>query len=345
MAAIACSVVTSYDGFTGGQPQKPARCLGLRPDPPSGPDGDNGKRYFGALSYLNFLPEPDKNGVTGIDLDGLCTCPEKRPCTNAQNPQDPQCDEPKNASSVDNAAGKALANIFDNAVTDDPPGYGVGVKLYGWNGGTEDANVQVELYNVVNVTGADGSPATKDNGPYQITVSSDSVVDPKSNLNAQVHSKDAYVTGGKLVALFDNFNLRVKAKNPARGADFEAVVDAPLRNLYLFGAIDTKATGGLRMPDAFLAGRMMQGEVFTAISHYGLCQNFPGFDASTGIAATFCGALDMPSGLPNEPSRCEALSVAIKIHVQPGTQVQTTLPPLSTTTPCGQEPAFSCFGN
>src|SRR4051812_3509522 len=166
-AALACSVVTTYDGFTGA-----TSCGGQIPARPTGAGGDDGKKYFGALSYLSFFPDTP-NAITGYDLDGRCTChPDKGSCKGPLGNGKP-CDP--EGSGVDNEGGKVLSQIFQGADAGAPPGYGVAVRVSNYNGGPDDSEVLVELYNVVKVTGADGTDPTATNGPYQVTVADDKV--------------------------------------------------------------------------------------------------------------------------------------------------------------------------
>src|SRR5687767_1679992 len=97
-AGLACSLVTTYDGFTppGGAPvcgrRIPARPLNA----PPGGTGD----LYGAASYLHFLDRPDAAPL-GFDLDGLCTCPDRAACRSTKAAREGPCDPP--GTGIDNA--------------------------------------------------------------------------------------------------------------------------------------------------------------------------------------------------------------------------------------------------
>ncbi len=328
--ANACSLVTSYDGFGGATP-----CGGRIPAKPSGPSGGNeGTAYVGALSFIDFIGS-DAGKPYGWDLDGLCTCPDKAACRNPLGANKP-CDFPS-GTAIDNQAGLLLGKLFQGADQSGPLDYGMGIRLTRYNGGADDSDVEVELYNVVHAYNAiDGGAPIGDGKDFIVVDGTTIAVD--ATLGSGYVSTEAYVVGRRLVSSFESFKLRLRTPSPSGGT---AIVDAPLTAPLFIATIDVNPAGGLHSTDAQLVGRMNVTDVFEAVSHYGICQDAATFQSTHDF---ICNNVDLPTK-PIDNGRdiaCDAISIAIGMRVAPCRLAPETGTPLTLTSKCGQEPPVSC---
>ena len=316
-----CSIVTSYDGFYG----IATSCGNRIPDRPSPGTGGAGGALVGISTAINFL-SPDDAAPYGFDLDNLCSCPEKLGCVNAHATES-QCDL---GNGVDNAAGKALNQLFPVGADGrlqaslDAGEFGMGVRVIGWDGSSNDADVQVSLYNVADLA----------NGTFD--VDDDSLLNP-ADLGSKYVDTSAYVTNGVLVASFD-FDLRLIV--PGADAAAPSTVRIPLTSAHLVGKIERSGASGLRIGNAQLIGRIPTTRIFTEISALGLCANQAGFDS---IKSSVCATLDVPTNPAQDGTNvnCDALSFAMGIVIGPAT-LGGHKPVASTPNPCGTQPAVSC---
>jgi hypothetical protein len=332
-AGIACSLVTSYDGFTPGDgpppcgKRVPARPVNASP----GGQGD----LYGVASVLRFTDDPDASTL-GFDLDGVCTCPGAGSCRSMKNGKQGPCDPP--GTGVDNAGGAVITLLYAGSDTMafglqaniDNGIHGVVLKVSGWNGQPDDPDVMVSLYNVA---GVDGGKLAYD-GRDEVYAADESIL--AEPLGSRYYDPRAYVTGGVLVADID-FSLRLVILQPAADAAQEVMV--PLHTARLVGRLKKVSDTGVEMLDAQLVGRLPQGDVFAQLGKLGICQGTAEYD---GLKNNLCTALDIASNATNDgkDTACDALSFAVGLVVKPA-RLTGHVPTAPTTPPC-PAPTDSC---
>lgn len=325
LAIAACSLVVSYDGFH----EDKVVCGKRVPARPGSGSGGNGGELVGAMSELRFL---SADGATplGYDLDNLCTCPDKRACSNP-SATDQQCDTAN--TGIDNAAGKILNLLFppeaDGRIQESLRNgrFGIVLRVQDWNGTSDDADVKVSIYNVAGIQSS------------AFLVDDASLLNPV-DLGAKVFDTSAYVAGGQLVATFD-FDFRLEVPNGLDAATAPtSIVTIPLSSSKLVGRISKNGDKGLVLTNAQLVGRVTVTRIFEQLGVFGFCQKDQGF---SGIKTQACAALDLPSSpaLDGKGSTCDALSIALGATFVPvviGGHGPVTAP----TNPCGVEAPVTC---
>jgi hypothetical protein len=336
--AAGCSVVTSYDGYT---PDGPP-CGKRFPDPPAASAGKTGPERLGMLTFLQFLDQPNTERL-GYDLDNLCTCPDvdARPCRNPNAGGDLQCDFEN--TGIDNAAGSILSVLFPPEANDriqDTLRHGKNglvVRVREWDGTADDASVNVAIFNVVGLKGdEDGAHPAKFDGNDELVVDEQSLLNVP-DLGPKYFSASAYVTKGKLVAALPEYDFRIEVSTPL-GTN---VVAIPLRQAHLVGTIQKVGTGGVRILDGQLVGRLPVEDIFRQISGIGLCRADPPF---ADIKKRTCAALDLPLTTTTGRSTkltCNALSFAIGTKIEPAKIAGSLAVPI-TPSRCGEEPPERC---
>jgi len=334
-AGIACSLVTSYDGFTpaDGPPacgkHAPARPTNAAP----GGQGD----LYGVASVLRFTDQADASTL-GYDLDGLCTCPGAGSCRSKKDGKQGPCDPP--GTGVDNAAGAIVTLLYAGTDTSafglqqniDTGVHGVAIKISGWNGLPDDPDVVVSLYNVGGVDG--GRLAYLGND--EIYAAEESIL--AEPLGSRYYDPRAYVSGGVLVSEID-FSLRLVITPPSADASQEVI--APLHTAKLVGRLKKVGNTGFEMLDAQLVGRLPEGDVFEQLGKLGICQGTSAYD---GVKENLCNALDINTNATNDgkDTPCDALSFAVGLVVKPAKLTgHVATPP--TTPPCAAGPKDSCL--
>lgn len=334
--AAGCSLVTSYDGFSGAT----APTCGKRvPDrPATSANGKNGGDLIGALTLVRFLDPPDASPL-GFDLDKLCTCPDKRACNNPKA-ADQQCDVPN--LGIDNAAGSILNLLFPpqaDAQLQESLRHGrngIVVRVQGWDGSPDDADVSVAVFNVVGLKGdEDGGAPAKFEGNDEFIVDDDSLLNVMT-FGPRYFDTSAYVTKGVLVASLD-YDFRIEVPN---ALDASSVVFIPLRSARLVGKIEKVGTSGLALTNAQFVGRLPVESIFAQVSGIGLCRDAGIF---TQIKASTCAALDLPLKPVSDGKNvgCDALSFAIGVRVAAARIGGHAAKP-GAPSPCGEEPVERC---
>ncbi|MDB4941980.1 MAG: hypothetical protein JWP97_1514 [Labilithrix sp.] len=293
LATGACSLFVSYDGF-----HEDKACGKRVPARPSGGPVTAGGELVGAMSELRFLAAAG-GAPLGYDLDGLCTCPEKRACTNVAA-TDQQCDVP--STGIDNAGGKILGLLFppdaDGRVQSalDTGQFGLVLRVQDWDGKPDDADVKVSAYNVAGIQ----------DGAFLVD---DASLLTSQDLGARVFDTSAYVAGGLLVATFD-LDLRLVVPTGAEAAQPTTIVTIPLSASKLVGRIAKVGDKGLVLTGAQLVGRITAPRIFEQLGALGICQ---GSAAFPGLKQQTCAALDVPAlpTLDGKGAACDALSFAV----------------------------------
>lgn len=311
--AAGCSLVTSYDGFAPAADSCPAKRV---PATPTNRASGSGDERFGAMSAMHFLSAEGASPL-GYDLDNRCTCPAKRACTNAKATDD-QCDVAN--VGIDNAAGELLDLLF-------PPQAdgllqqalmlglnGLLVRIQGWDGSADDADVAVSLYNVVGVKGVEGGAGARFDGNDEFIVDDRSLLAgsyPGSNYT----DTSAFVAKGILVASFD-FDFRLAVPNIQDAAVPPGVAEIPFTSAHLVGKIEKVGTAGIRMVDAQMVGRLPVDRIFAQLPHVGLCSDGGQF---AQVKAKTCSVLDLPANPASDGKNiaCDALSFAMGASISP----------------------------
>jgi hypothetical protein len=339
-AAVGCSLVLTFPDYVG------EACQARRwPDKPAASTTGGNTELVGVVrtfSFISSAPKPGRPPALGLDLDGLCTCPEPAACRPPPG-RDAPCDV--SGTGIDNAAGKLLGALFpSNPVPQDEDAInsldvtkgGLLIRLQGYNGRPDDADVTVSLYNVVGLVGDDGGASPRFDGNDAFAVDQQQLL-AAGSLGSRFNDTAAYVKDNVLVATLD-VDLRFvlpESMGPAAGM----VAYMPLKSARLVGRIEA-AGSGLRMRGAQIAGRMPIPRILEEISRLGLC---PGSPAYANAKTAACNSVDLPqdSRRDGTSAACDALSIAVGLEVVPGKlggSVDAGTPP----SPCGDLPPDSC---
>lgn len=336
-----CSVVTSYDGFTADGTTCGKRFPARPAAPTSGSAGD--KELVGVASDVELIDD-GAGGPLGYDLDGLCTCPTDLGACRTKTGRGEPCDQ---AKGIDNATGVMLRVLVasddsrNKAFTDNfrSGRHGLAVRVQGYNGGRDDPDVAVGLYNVVGVNGdADGGAQARFDGTDQIIVASDSTANP-DNLAPQYVSVSGYVSGYTLVAPFAEFPFRLEIP-PMTGVGPPSVTYIKLKAATFIGKLQKSAIdGGLAMTDTQLVGRLRVLDILEQLQAIHICRD-GGFDQAKAQA---CAALDLPlnAKLDGKDVPCDALSFALGVRIKPA-KITGFAPARTQPNPCGTEPIGTC---
>jgi hypothetical protein len=292
-AAVACTVEYAQDpvappvtnSVDAGPPdvaptaEAGPRCeSALPPPPPATEDGDPVSDNVVTLVARSIRATPDDAGVQGYDLDGVCTCPGPESCQRRELSVDTvvfdRCDAP---GGRDNAAAKMiLSNAFLGDIFDEG-GKGLGtvggdtfvVELGDYNGGQNDKQVTLALAATNGFrgdadAGADGGPRydgtdtwdvldrSLDQGSTLVDAGACAAISRGACVSKSI-TKDAYVTGGVLVARFDG-------TLPWPFGGF-AGTELDVRRGYLVANLVRSSVDGLRLEKAVLTGRITETDV------------------------------------------------------------------------------------
>lgn len=326
-AAVACSVLTSFDGIAPHPPLGPdadtdanvadgpaatdAGCaLSRWPPPPTlaDPQVDVGE-LTSALTRLHVLDAVAAGTQEGFDLDGLCTCPDRAACV-GNKPGEP-CDLADGG--VDNA-GEGLFRLFQSqGVALDDTGlrtgivegqYGIVIQLSGYDGEADDPDVAVRIFNAAGVNGDGGRP--REDGSDEWTVDSESLLDVGKGLPAYFSTR-AYVSGGTLVA--EVARLVVRARLPT-GKNAWSLLQIEITNARVVAHIGARSGSGVALESGHIAGRMSLSSVLAQGMRSGVCRDSGVYDA---LKPVVCAARDLPLD-PSKDGRdtpCDALSIGI----------------------------------
>ncbi|WP_394842682.1 hypothetical protein LZC95_37120 [Pendulispora brunnea] len=309
MAVVAgCSVMTSFDGYTASD----VSCDPLRwPSRPN--DGSGGTRtLFGATRQI-LLADPDAGTDPGLDLDGLCTCPQAGSCVPPTGAK-AGCDN--GSRGVDNNGGALFGALFSNVQGLQQEivhgQHGIVVRVDRYNGQANDPDVIASIYNVVGVDGkTDGGASAKFDGTDSFIVDSDSVISD-GELQSKYFDEQAYVANNVLVATIPSFRLRLMIP-PSDRSNAEEVIEE-IKGVQLVGRIEPEGAG-LRIQRAVLAGRIPLATMFLHAGSGSVCSDAGVFDF---IKPRVCGALDLPADpQANRGTTCNALSFALLLDVAP----------------------------
>jgi hypothetical protein len=332
LAAVAgCSVVTSYEGFTG---TSTATCGDRVPSntaKPAGTPTDKGP-LVGAAQTFRFLDDvgavPPK---LGLDLDENCVTTACEP--KAGNPR---------ALGPDNVLGAFISQLQqqqDLSILALKHGtIGLVVEVSGWNGTDNDDAIAVSVFNVAGVNGAADGGAQSANDGNDVYIARDTDLLSSPVLKPLFTSSQAYVTKKRLAARFAQVRVRVIAPTAAGIVAIElAMVDAAL-----VGTLSL-AKGGIEMPDAQLVGRVRDIDILRNLSQLGLCSNSGQYSA---IKSQICGVIDLTDSRNTDGKRrpCTSGSIAIGLAVAPAKLATATAPAPVGPYQCASDPPDNCGG-
>jgi hypothetical protein len=343
-----CSLITSYDNYTGGEPQgtdatvdaappspEETLCSPNIPAQPSVSDpllnSISSTTFYGVVKDLRFFAE-DGGCPLGKNLDNLYTClNDGGPACTSQYTTVKACDGP---GGVDNAAAPLLVNVPKDKVdllsqlSVDLPmqrtGFLLSINGYGGSADLNDPDVAVALYPDVGVA-VDGG------------IDAGTLVDESSISHGMpvYQAGSAWVTNGVLVANF--FSQSDTKKVPVHFHVFinndptmPSSVVIPLSYATLIGIpVLDPTTGQMTMNDAQLVGRLEVPDLVTSLTALYGCIN----ESSAGLVCTFPDLTSMPR-IDGTGSTCDAISVGFGFDLT-GTSFAGVAPAVPTTDFCG----------
>lgn len=312
------------------------RELGV-PPPPTDASAGEGVAIFGALRLLDFGISTSGASAAppGYNLDRACTSdPATSSCTTNLLPSTFELHaKDKSASGLDNAGFSLIDYIsrFSDVLSAEGINagiaegrYGAVVRIDGWNGELEDAEVTVEIFPAV---GFEPKPEAEE-GP---TFGPDDewLLDSRFRVGgvldaSTIRSDVAYVTRGKLVARFSAVTL------PIFIPDDPKPFDVKLSDAIVTAEITTRGTTGdggaaYALTDGVISGRWKSADFLDQVrSIYlldsnGLEDTFLCEPAASliygAVKTSICEARDIRSDSKDDGSLpCDAVSAAARIE-------------------------------
>jgi len=331
------------------------------PGRPSSEDetGQDLKLLF-AMDWLALGPRPQDTAITeddmSFDLDGLATCPGQPSClAPTGSPPEYACDGP---GGRDNGLYRLLKRV--GADTQLPPGgpkFLIGIE--GYNGGLNDRQVTVRMYNSTGAQAAlaDGGGGDPDGGPVtpkfdgtdywridqaqlqntpQLGTQCSQPGDPCSTA---FKDTAAYVTNGQLVSVFDI---------PVLFSEYGPKAQFDLRAAVLIARVQQRDGGGWSLDDGQLVGRASAESV---VRVFGVSNDtfspgklFCQVPADFGtIRKLMCDALEIAADRTKDgkPETCTGMSVDFLFHAKPARLGTVTAAPLGID-PCPEGTVYTC---
>lgn len=370
--ASACSLLNPLDDYAGGDAASPlgdgtapgdpdatrlddggaggdAACV-----PRKAPERPDGAATGGNLTIVNALDtfefddpaDPTKANRTGLDLDGVCTCPGPRSCRPVRGAG--ICDYP---DGVDNAAGEFFLNLFSvigkeaNETAKIRAGqHGLVTRLRNYNGLPDDDEVEVAIFNSFGLDApTDGglpdgaAPVPKFDGTDKWTVDSKSLLGGAAYVPNIVDAR-AYVRNGYIVG---------KIANAIRIGPYVVPIVGGILVAHL-----VKVGDSFGIDVGTMTGRSNARELLTALESVPnpldktkyLCGN----DnlVFLNLRDSFCKNLDVATdpNLDGQETPCDAASFSVRFSSLPAQlgRVVDSGPPKK---PCGETWSASCPAN
>jgi hypothetical protein len=330
LCAAGCSVITSFDGFSGGSGDTDATvkdagtgeagvdaasgptteetlCSPRIPSPPGETPESMINANAGVVTAFRFNPLDGGCPQLGKNLDGIDSCDAGAACITSYNPASSCLGD--YAGGVDNAGQVALGTLLfsdtgalsnlPNDIAAQRTGFVLSLNNYG--GELNNSSVNVGFLSDVGI-GADGG----------------TIVDQASVTGSGFHvvtQTQGYVTNGVLVAHFTTVPMHFTTLLPDASA-YPGMHGALLNvtDAYIIGH-PVLGDGGLTMTDAQLVGRITAPDLVSALTAVYACVN-------AGNAPVFCPLLDLPASPQDDTTGlgyCEAISFAVGFDLAPTT--------------------------
>jgi hypothetical protein len=310
-----CSLLTSFDGFTGASTSGASCPIARWPGPPAKDDGPGEDTVLFAWTSLGLAPPTDAGaGTFGYDIDGVCTCPDRGSCKNPLAGSK-ACDEP--GTGRDNNFGQLVALLVQYGAIDEKGinqnvvdgKYGIVLRIDGYNGLANDTKVSVGIYDA---NGVAGGGAPKNDGNDDWIIDTNSIQGPTGFIPAFL-DQNAYVAGGVLVASFPRFELRLSTHPD------DLLMEFDVTGVHLTAHL-TGPKGQVDVDRGVLAGRISLATLESVATVRGICTSV----ATQALEQTACALLDVASDYSHDKAAdlpCDALSAALAF-----TAVHTKLP-------------------
>lgn len=335
---IGCSVLTSYEGYGGGDAVDPS-CPNRRtiPKAPSAPAARGTRSLTGMMRSAKFLDltKSPPASLPSFDLDGVCSTadnPRSASCANANVVADQVGTGGDNAiadnvsvlAGPDSSSFAALLDPRQDLIGDNCKRgrHGLAITITNYDGTPNDDKVTVNVINVVGLAGAgDGGAEAKFDGTDQLLIDKADLVG--TTVTSKASDASAFVRDGVLYATFtDEFSIRLFAPSfdLATRKIVEFQTHIPLSYMRLVGKIDPTSTAtGLVMKGATIAGRLPIASLFKSIYEYGLCPERGNF---ANIDKKVCNIADtLANGQTRPTQKCDAVSFAFQIDVAPAARL------------------------
>lgn len=330
LCAAGCSLITSYDDYSGGGGSPDAMTKDSGPNEAGveaasgptteetlcsptipGPPGQTAQSALnaqqGVVTAFRFNPLPGGCPQLGKNLDRIDSCDAGPACITSYNPGNECLSD--DTGGIDNAGHVALGTLLfmSNALSTLPDDIvaqrtGFVLSLNNYNGELNNSSVNVGFLSDVGI-GADGG----------------TLIDQDSVTGAGFHvvtQTQGYVTNGVLVAHFGtsspiplHFTTVLPDSGPYPGVHGALLT---ISDGYIIGH-PILGDGGLTMIDAQLVGRIKASDLVSALTAVYACVN-------ASNAPTFCGLLDLPADSQDDGTAvgyCEALSFAVGFDLAP----------------------------
>lgn len=322
-SVLACSLIKSFDGFEGGsladagQPEAtPASfdagdetCARTSwpPTPERGSGADIGARVV-ALRSLQLLGD-GTSSASGMNLDGLCTCPEKAGCRGAS--RDDLCDAD---GGVDNAAFSVFEDFSRAGVGLDDRGLRAGIeqsrynilfRINGYNGEPDDPEVIVQVFDAFALEGKPVDTAPRFDGTDTWRIDHDSL--PDGNL-AVFTSMKAWVANGVLVAEIPALTLKLRVPS---ATGFQLIMLRLVEARITATIAASEDLQAFSLADGVLAGRLPPKSVLEQVQINGICTDSPTYEI---IKTRVCNARDVAlvAGDDGRDMPCGAISIGAR---------------------------------
>ncbi len=333
---------------TGPVPDAAGQCRGA--DVPAAPDISTSSPsdpldFVAVLARLHLGVGPDAGGPYGFNLDRTCTCPEKDSCVRGLAADGgklpPACD---GVDGIDNSGLGlfelfAKSNLISEATFNDALGSGasgVFIRIRGYNGQPDDAQVQVSVYSSRGFSGyPDAGPKFDGNDVWLVDDSSIT----NGNVDAPKYTTaSGYVRGGVLVATL-KFPIVVGSKN------FDPIV-IELQSGMIVARLDVVAQKLVKLSGR-VAGRWEASKMLTSLQALNdplqagqhLCGTDPTYQV---VKPKICEYVDITADPTDDGTGvCNALSMALGFEAAPA-KFGAVTPPVKPSQPCGANWSDSC---
>ena len=358
MGAAACADILGFERFTGvaedagtvteasvdaspdtavAPPLPECLDLGLPAAPTdAGDTEDAGPNIIVALSRFDIGIKDDA-GVSkpvGLNLDLTCTTSQstsscKLPKVNDGDFKLYQADKPRGVDNAGFALISDLATAYDGVTAETFNSelrrgrFGLVLVISGYNGLSDDQGVGVNAFPALGVEPSAGQDAgiPKFDSTDRWIFDREYATIPNDDGFTVLGSKDAYVSGGKLVAYFPKFAVGLPFPNNDR------LLTIALNEAYVVGTL-TKVGTEYEVTDGVITGRWPAADALININELRI--NNVGAPGSTPVCKSalvsglvkpaICGALDLASSSAEKDASapCDSISVAVGFQAKPG---------------------------